>query len=127
MQRLTAMTIGAALLGLGGFVYDASAQTSARCPSHESVVYFAPGSKALNEHSSYAIERMAEAAHACRANGVVVQAAAGPERANVVATALRQRGVKAVILPMPGLMPTGDTMVARLITLRVADRTNVAS
>lgn len=122
MQRLTAMTIGAALIGLCGFAYDATAQVSgqsAACPAHEATVYFAKDSNVLNSEQHFAIVSMAEAARACGAKGVVVQASGDADRARAVSTALRQRGVKSTIVSLPRLAPLGDTMIARSVTLRV--------
>lgn len=122
------MTIGAVLIGLCGFALDASAQTSKACAKHEAVVYFAPESSSLNEYSDYAIDRMAEAARACGAQGVVIQAtASNRDRTFAVASALSGRGVKPVIVPAGGLQPLGDTMVARSVTIRVSDTGNPAS
>jgi hypothetical protein len=128
MNRLTAMTLGAALIGLGGFVYDsASAQTPAACPSHEATVYFSQDSNALNAHQSYAIVTMAETARACGAKGVVVQTVGDGDRAKAVAAALKQRGVKTTIVTLPALALSGDTLLARSVTLRVTDGVNTSS
>ena len=126
MQRLTLMTLGALAIGLGGFSYDkASAQTSASnaalCPKYESTVYFSPNSAELNAYSDYTIVRIAEAAQACGAKGIVVQAAADGDRAQTVASALRAKGLKAVIVPSQALALSGETIVARSVVLRVAD------
>ena len=59
MQRLTAMTIGAFLIGLCGYAVDASAQTAAQCPKHEATIFFAPDSTELNKHLSYTVNEMA--------------------------------------------------------------------
>lgn len=126
MQRLTAMTLGAAFIGFCGYLFDASAtaQTPAPCATHEATVYFAPDSSSLNEYADYALDRMAEAARACGAKGVIVQVSSEGDRAKAVANALRGRGVKAVIQPVPTLAISGDTMVARAVTLHVATPTS---
>lgn len=126
MQRLTLMTLGALAIGLAGFACDtASAQTSASkaavCPKYESTVYFSPNSAELNAYSDYTIVRIAEAAQACGAKGIVVQAAADGDRAQTVASALRSRGLKAVIVPSQALAQSDETMIARSVILRVAD------
>jgi len=127
MQRLTLMTLGALAVGLAGHAHDASAQTSASkasaCPAYESTVYFAPDSTELNTFSDYTIVRIAEEARACGAKGIVVQAAADGARAQSVASALRSRGIKAVVIPWPALALSGETIVARSVTLRVAEPT----
>lgn len=128
MTRLTALTIGAALIGFCGFVADsANAQTQAACPSHEAVVYFAPDSTALNSQQSFAVVSMAEAARTCGAKAVVVHANGDGDRARAVATALSQRGVHATIVAQPALGLSGDTMIARSITLRVASGSSTSS
>lgn len=129
MQRLTIMTLGALAIGFGAFVYDkASAQTSANmapislqsCPKYESSVYFAPNSADMNAYGVYTIGKVAQEAKACGAKGVVVQAAADGDRADAVASALRAKGLKAVIVPSQALALSEETIVNRSVTLRVA-------
>lgn len=122
MQRLTAMTLGALAIGLAGFAFDANAQTPAPqpCAQHEATIYFAPNSNALNEYSDYAIERMAAEARACGALDIVVQTTAGRERARAVAIALEGRGLRPVVSSAPVLIPVGDGIMARSVTLRVS-------
>lgn len=120
MQKLTAMTIGAFLIGLCGYAVDASAQTAVQCPKHEATIFFAPDSAELNKYSSYTVNEMAEAARNCGAKGVIVQVPTQDMRADVVATVLRGKGVKAVIVPAPTLVATGDGMMSRAVVLRVA-------
>jgi hypothetical protein len=128
MTRLTAMTIGAAMIGFCGFIADsATAQTPSPCPNHEAVVYFAPDSATLNSQQNFAVVSMAEAARTCGAKGVLIHANGNGDRARAVATALSQRGVKATIVAQPALGLSGDTMVARSITLRVATQTGTSS
>lgn len=124
MQRLTLMTLGALAVGLAGYAYDeASAQTpagkSASCPRYESTVYFSPNSAELNAYSDYTIVTIAEAAQACGAKGIVVQAAADGERARTVATALRAKGLKAVIVPSQEIAQSDEAMINRSVILRV--------
>jgi outer membrane protein OmpA-like peptidoglycan-associated protein len=128
MTRLSTFIKGAAMIGCLGFVADsAMAQTSAACPSHEAVVYFAPNSAALNSEQKLAIASTAEVARACGAPGVLIQANGNGERARAVATALSQRGVTATIVAQQALAPSADTMTARSITLRVASQTGTSS
>ncbi len=128
MNRLTLMTMGAAMIGFCGFIADtAAAQTPAACPSHEAVVYFAPDSAALNSEQNYALVSMAEAARTCGAKSVVVQANGDAERAKTVAAALRQRGVKTTIVTGSTLALYGDTMLGRSVTLRVSGGASVNS
>lgn len=128
MTRLTSLTLGAAMLGFLVFVADSAiAQPSAACPSHEAVVYFAAGSATLNSEQNFAVVSMAEAARSCGATGVLVHSNGDGERARAVATALSLRGVKATIVAQPALALSGDTMIARSITLRVANQTRASS
>jgi carbon starvation protein CstA len=121
MSRLIELSLRAAMIGFCGFVADSAiAQTTAACPAKEAVVYFAPDSAALNSEQNHALVNMAEAARACGAKNVQIYASGNAERAQVVAAALSQRGVKATIVTQPALLPGGDTMLARSITLRVA-------
>ncbi len=125
MQRLTAMTLGAFAIGLAGCAYDAaSAQTpagkSGACPAYESTVYFAPNSAELSSFSDSTIVRIAADARACGAKGIVVRAAADGDRAQTVATALRSKGLKAVVVPSSAIALSGETMIARSVVLRVA-------
>jgi hypothetical protein len=122
MQRLTAMTLGAALIGLGGLVYDANAQTSAptsACPTHDVTVYFAAGSSDLSRHSQFTVENVARAASTCGARGVALMSTGGPERAEVVAATLRTKGIDTVIAPAVGVTAISDGVAARAVTLRV--------
>jgi hypothetical protein len=128
MTRLTSLTLGAAMLGFLVFVADSAiAQPSAACPSHEAVVYFAAGSATLNSEQNFAVVSMAEAARSCGATGVLVHSNGDDERARAVATALSLRGVKATIVAQPALALLRDTMIARSITLRVANQTRASS
>ena len=128
MTRLTATTIGAAMIGFCGFIAgSATAQATSPCPSHEAVVYFAPDSAVLNSQQNFAVVSVAEAARTCGAKGVLIQANGDGERARAVATALSQRGVQATILAQTALGLSGDTMIARSITLRVATQTSTSS
>jgi hypothetical protein len=120
MQKLTAMTLGAFLIGLCGYAIDASAQTTAMCPKHEATVFFAPDSSELNKYSTYTVVEMADAARACGAEGVIVEVPTGNARADVVATVLRGKGVKAVIVPAPTLIAGANDMMSRAVVLRVA-------
>lgn len=126
MQRLTTMTLGAFAIGLAGFAYDAaSAQTPASkpaaCPKYESTVYFSPNSAELSSFSDSTIVRIAADARACGSKGIVIQAAADGDRAQTVASALRSKGLKAVVVPSSALALSSETMIARSVILRVAE------
>ncbi len=131
MQRLTAMTLGAALIGLGGLVYDANAQTpaaAAQCPVHDVTIYFADGSSDLNRYSQFTVETVAKSASVCGARGVALQSSGGSDRASVVAKALRAKGINAVIVPSAGgLTPINDGVAARSVTMRVVSSAAILS
>lgn len=130
MQRLTAMTIGAAMLALCGYVYDANAQTPAEpaaCPTHDVTVYFAPGSSELTPYASSTIEIVARAASGCGARGVALVSTGGPERARVVAETLQTRGVTPFIPQATGITHISDGVAARSVTLRVVSRSGASS
>jgi hypothetical protein len=127
MQKLTAMTFGALVLGFGAFVVDATAQppahpvpqSAARCDAHEVAVYFSKGSAELNEYGQALVKGMAEDARVCGAGSVTVQAVSSPAHANAVARELKAEGIEPVILRIPALVPVADTMAARSVVLRV--------
>ncbi len=135
MQRLTAMTIGAAVLALCGFAYDASAQPpgtraaaqSAACPAHEVAIYFAPGSSELNPYAKSAIDIVARTASACGAHSVSLASRGGPERADVVAAALQARGLNPFVSRDAGAIPAGDGVAARSVTLRLLSPAGASS
>jgi len=118
MTRLTATIKAAAMIGFPGFVADSAiAQTSAFCPSHEEVIYFAPGSAELNSEQKLAIASTAEVARACGAPGILIHANGNVERARAVATAFSQLGMTATIVAQLALALSRGTMTARSITL----------
>jgi len=134
MQRLTAMTLGAAMIGLCGFIYDANAQSPTQppaapvvCPSHDVTVYFAPGSSELNTYSQSTIDIVARAASACGARGVALVSMGGAERAEAVADALLVRGVTPFVSQAVGIIPISDGVASRSVTLRVVSQTGAAS
>ena len=123
MQRLTAMTIGAALLGLAGFVYDsAAAQAPKACSTRAVDIYFEKDSAEFNAFSQQLVERMAQEARSCGSKQVVVENASGPDRANAVSEKLRSLGVKVIFSPQRVVAPAGESIADRSVTLRVAGR-----
>lgn len=135
MQRLTAMTIGAAMLALCGFVYDANAQPPstqapaepAVCPTHDVTVYFAPGSSELSSYAQSTLDMFAHAASSCGARGVVLVSTGAPDRTEAVADALKARGVAPMVSRGMGITPVSDGVAARSVTLRVAHRVGASS
>jgi hypothetical protein len=125
MQRLTAMTLGAVLIGLCGFVYDqASAQTPQACSQREIDVYFERDSTAFNEFSKQLVERVAQEARNCGSRQVVVKAASGAERAQAVSSAFNKLGVKVILVPTSVSAPQSDSVADRAVTIRVASMPN---
>ncbi len=123
MQRLTAMTIVAALLGLAGFVYDsATAQAPKACSTRAVDIYFEKDSTEFNAFSQQLVERMAQEARSCGSKQVVVENAAGPSRANAVSQKLRSLGVQVIFVPQKAAAPAGDSIADRAVTLRVAGK-----
>lgn len=123
MQRLTAMTIGAALLGLAGFVYDsATAQAPKVCSTRAVDIYFEKDSTEFNAFSQQLVERMAQEARSCGSKQVVVENAAGPKRADAVSQKLRSLGVQVIFGPQKAATPAGDSIADRAVTLRIAGK-----
>lgn len=124
MQRLTAMTMGAVLLGLAGFVYDsASAQAPKACSSRAVDIYFEKDSTEFNTFSQQLVERMAQEARSCGSKQVVVENASGPDRANAVSAKLKSLGVQVIFVPQQAVAPAGESVADRSVTLRVVGRT----
>ena len=108
MRALTAMTIGAAMIGLAGFVYDtATADQTMACPDRESAVYFENGKTRLNEFSNVVIDRVAAEAKACGAREVVAETNSNA-RAQAVANAFEARGLQVVVVTPPRAAPVSD-------------------
>lgn len=127
MERLTAMTIGAAMIGICGFAIDSASAQSPACPAHQTTVYFAPDSAVLNAAQDFALVTMANAARTCGAKAVTIETIGDIRRAETVAAALRERGIEATIIPLPALAPGGDTMMARSVTLSLASEASSSS
>lgn len=108
MQRLTLLTLGAAFIGVCGFVYDAAAQIAPPRPAFESVANFPQGSSDRSEYSDFAIDSVARTARDRGANSVIVQTPATGQRTKAVATALSSNGIHAVVVPPPTLAIGGD-------------------
>ena len=121
MQRLTMMTIGAALLGLAGFAYDnASAQTPKACSTRAVDIYFDRDSTEFNQFSQQLVERMAQEARTCGSKQVVVESASGAERAKAVSEKFQSLGVKVILAGQTAAAPEGDSVANRAVTIRVA-------
>ncbi len=118
MQKLKAMTLGAVLIGLAGFVYDtASAQQPAACPQREVALYFEKGAAEFNDMSKQLVQRVAMEAKACGAKQVVAETKTG-ERAQAVSEAFEPFGIR-VILVSQRLSTSGDAISDRTATVRL--------
>jgi hypothetical protein len=123
MQRLTALTLGAALIGLAGFVYDsASAQTPKACSTRAVDIYFDRDSTAFNTFSQQLVERVAMEARNCGSKQVVVESASGRERLKAVSDKFNSLGVKVILAGPGGVAPEGESVADRAVTIRVAGR-----
>ena len=121
MQRLTALTLGAALIGLGGLVYDnASAQTPAACPAREVSIYFDKDTTAFNTFSQQLVERVATEAKACGSKQVEAEVKSGPDRAEAVSNAFQHLGVKVVLIGQPATKSAAESIADREVVIRVA-------
>ena len=111
MRALTAMTIGAAVIGLAGFAYDAAtADQPMSCPDRAASVYFENGKTKLNQFSQAVIDRVAAEAKACGATQVVARSDSDA-RADAVSKAFEARGLQVVVV-IPPANPVGDSFIA---------------
>lgn len=122
MQRLTAMTLGAAFIGFCGFMYDtASAQTSATsCSGREVSIYFDKDTTEFNQFSKQLVERVATEAKTCGAKEVVAEVKSGPERAQALSEAFQDLGVKVILVGPQRIAPGGDSIADRAAIVRIA-------
>lgn len=122
MQRLTLMTIGAALIGFCGFAYDtALAQTPAECSAREVSIYFDKDTTEFNKFSQQLVERVATEAKACGAKQVVAEVKSGPDRAQAVSHAFQDLGVKVIVTGSPDVIPASESVADREVIVRVAE------
>lgn len=121
MQRLTLMTVGAVLIGFGGFVYDSAvAQTPSACSSREVSIYFDKDTTEFNKFSQQLVERVATEAKACGAKQVVAEVKSGPDRAEAVSHAFADLGVKVILVGATHEAPAGESVADREVVVRVA-------
>ncbi len=126
MQKLTLMTIGALMIGFGGFVYDmASAQglyakDSAACSAREVSIYFDKDTTQFNTYTQQLVERVAANAKECGARQVVADVKSGPERAQAVSHAFNDLGVGVILTGNPRHVPATETLADREVVIRVA-------
>lgn len=128
MQKLTLMTVGALLIGFGGFVYDQAsaqplhAQQAASCSGREVSIYFDKDTTAFNKFSQQLVERVAADAKACGATQIVADVKSGPERAQAVSHAFNDLGVGVILTGNPKRVPATETLADREVVIRVAAR-----
>ncbi len=126
MQKLTLMTVGALLIGFGGFIYDAAnaqslyAKDPAVCSSREVSIYFDKDTTEFNKFSQQLVERIAADAKACGAKQIVAEVKSGPERAQAVSHAFNDLGVGVIVTGNPKLIPATETLADREVVVRVA-------
>jgi hypothetical protein len=124
MQKLTALTLGAAMIGFCGFIYDgATAQAGAACPAREVSIYFDKDTTAFNKFSQQLVERVATEAKACGSKQVVAEVKSGADRAEAVSSAFQHLGVKVVLVGQPSATPAADSIADREVVIRVASAT----
>lgn len=126
MQKLTLMTIGALLIGAGGFVYDAAnaqslyATDPASCSAREVSIYFDKDTTEFNKFTQQLVERLADNAKVCGTRQVVAEVKSGPERAQAVSHAFNDLGVGVIVTGNPRLVPAAETLADREVVIRVA-------
>ena len=128
MQKLTLMTIGALLIGAGGFVYDAAnaqslyATDPASCSAREVSIYFDKDTTEFNKFTQQLVERLADNAKVCGTRQVVAEVKSGPERAQAVSHAFNDLGVGVIVTGNPRLVPAAETLADREVVIRLAAR-----
>jgi len=119
MKALTAMTLGAAMIGLAGFVYDtAIADEPMSCSDREAAVYFEKDKTSLNEFSKVVIERVAAEAIACGATQVVAETNS-EARAKAVSKAFEARGLQVIVVTPPALPAAEEFIAGRTAQVRL--------
>lgn len=120
MQTLTAMTLGALILGAAAFAYDAASAQEASCEGREVSVYFEKGKSDINDFSRAVVERIAAEAKACGITTVIADTKVDGRRAAAIAEAFQPSGVKVVLAGNPSLAPAnGDFIADRAVTVRL--------
>ncbi len=122
MQTLTAMTLGALILGAAAFAYDAASAQDAFCEGLEVSVYFEKGKSEINDFSKVVVERVAAEAKACGITTIVADTNVEGRRAVAIAIAkaFQPSGVRVVFAGNPSLAPAdGDFIADRAATVRL--------
>jgi hypothetical protein len=128
MQTLTAMTIGAAALGVAAFAYDTSTgQTPGLCSSHEASVYFERDSTEFNNFAMAVIDRVAQDARACGARQVVARTSMDQAHADAITRAFASKGLGVVLAGTPQAgVQDGDFIAQRAAVVRLTLNTDVS-
>jgi ABC-type sugar transport system substrate-binding protein len=120
MQTLTAMTLGALILGAAAFAYDAASAGEPLCAGREVSVYFEKGKSEINEFSKAVVERVAAEAKACGIDTVVADTKVDSRRTAAITEAFEPLGVKVVVAGNPPSAPaSGDFIADRAATVRL--------
>jgi len=120
MQTLTAMTLGALILGAAAFAYDAASANEPSCAKREVSVYFEKGKSEINDFSKVVVERLASEAKACGIDTVVADTKVDGKRAASLAQAFEPFGVKVIVTGNPPSSPVASDFIAdRAATVRL--------
>jgi hypothetical protein len=120
MQALTAMTLGALVLGAAAFAYDAASAREQACEGREASIYFEKGKTEFNDFSKVVVERVAAEAKACGISQIVASTKAGGKRAEAIARAFEPLGVKVILVGQPPTAPAvGDFISDRAASVRL--------
>jgi hypothetical protein len=112
MQTLTAMTLGALIIGGLAFAYDAASADEPSCAGREASVYFEKGKSEINDFSKAVVERVAAEAKACGVTTVVADTKVDGRRAASLARAFEPLGLKVVVTGSPRLAPPAGDFIA---------------
>jgi hypothetical protein len=118
MKALTAMTLGAAMIGLAGFVYDTATADEPSCSDREAAIYFEKDKTGLNEFSKVVVERIAAEAKTCGATQVVAETNSDA-RAKAVSKAFEAHGLNVIVVTPPALPAAEEFVAGRLAQVRL--------
>jgi len=120
MQALTAMTIGALILGAAAFAYDTASADERSCAGREVSVYFEKGKSEFNDFSKAVIERVAAEAKSCGISQVVAETKVDGKRLDAISNAFEPLGLKVILAGPPRIAPpAGDSIADRSASVRL--------
>jgi hypothetical protein len=120
MQALTAMTIGALVLGAVAFAYDTASADEPACAGREASIYFEKGRNEFNDFSKAVVERLAAEAKACGVSQVVAETRVGGKRLDAISNAFEPLGLKVILVGPPRVAPpAGDFVADRAASVRL--------